>query len=98
MYRASPRHRGLRSFRHRRHLPPLLAGKVTSILGESGNFCEHAGKVLLVVNTATPQPPQWNFHKYLVARDGNSVASFGSDVEPESAPFVAKLEELLRAR
>ena len=153
---------------------PLLSHKVANILGETQDLCEHAGKVVLVVNTAsfcgyTPQykglqglnekykgrglvilgfpsndfgkqepgsnkeiadfcdrtyavkfemfgktsvapgasplfdglaratgeRPQWNFHKYLVGRDGKTVASFPSKVEPESRPFVAKLEELL---
>ena len=157
--------------------PALLTSKVTDMLGESGDLCGHAGKVLLVVNTAsfcgyTPQykglqalherykskglvilgfpsndfgkqepgsnqeiadfcdrtyavkfemfgktsvapgasplydalaasaggRPKWNFHKYLVGRDGKTVASFASDVDPESPQFVAKLEDLLRAK
>ncbi len=28
--------------------------------------------------------PKWNFHKYLVGRDGEVLAAFPSDVEPES--------------
>jgi glutathione peroxidase len=154
---------------------PLLSHKVTTILGETEDLCEYAGKVVLVVNTAsycgyTPQykglqalhekykskglvilgfpsndfgqqepgsnreiadfcdrtyavkfnlfgktsvqpgaspvfdalaqatgeRPKWNFHKYLIGRDGKSVASFKSAVEPDSAQFVAKVEELLR--
>ena len=153
----------------------LLSHKVANILGETQDLCEHAGKVVLVVNTAsfcgyTPQykglqalherygkrglvilgfpsndfgkqepgsnkeiadfcdrtyavkfemfgktsvapgasplfdelaratgkRPQWNFHKYLVGRDGRSVASFASDVEPESPQFIAKVEDLLK--
>ena len=153
---------------------PLLSHKVSNILGETQDLCEHAGKVVLVVNTAsfcgyTPQykglqalhekyakrglvilgfpsndfgkqepgsnreiaefcdrtyavkfemfgktsvapgasplfdglvratgeRPQWNFHKYLVARDGRTAASFPSKVEPESPEFVAKVEQLL---
>ena len=46
--------------------------------------------------TATGQRPKWNFHKYLIGRDGTTVASFPSKVEPESPEFVSKLEELLR--
>src|SRR6186713_2145998 len=139
----------------------LLTHKVDNILGEKEDLCQYAGKVVLVVNTAsycgyTPQykglqalherykskglvilgfpsndfgkqepgsnkeiadfcdrtyavkfemlgktsvapgasplydalakatseRPKWNFHKYLVARDGKSVASFGSAVDP----------------
>src|SRR5687768_10029632 len=152
----------------------LLSHKVSNILGETQDLCEHAGKVVLVVNTAsfcgyTPQykglqalhekygkrglvilgfpsndfgkqepgsnkeiadfcdrtyavkfemfgktsvapgasplfdglakatgeRPKWNFHKYLVGRDGKTAASFSSKVEPESPELVAKLEELL---
>ena len=46
--------------------------------------------------SATGARPKWNFHKYLIARDGKSAVSFPSKVEPESPEFVGKLEELLR--
>jgi len=46
----------------------------------------------------TGQRPEWNFHKYLIARDGTRAASFPSKVEPESKEFTAKLEELLSQR
>ena len=45
---------------------------------------------------ATGERPKWNFHKYLVSRDGKRVLSFPSKVEPESPEFVAKVEELLK--
>jgi glutathione peroxidase len=48
--------------------------------------------------SSTGQRPKWNFHKYVIARDGTRVASFGSDVEPESAAFTAKVEEFLAAK
>jgi glutathione peroxidase len=44
---------------------------------------------------ATSQRPQWNFHKYLIARDGSKVASFPSKVEPDSKAFVATVEAML---
>lgn len=44
------------------------------------------------------QAPKWNFHKYLIARDGQAVASFGSAVEPDSPAFVQAVEKLLAAR
>ena len=46
----------------------------------------------------TGERPKWNFHKYLIARDGTHVASFPSKVEPESPEFIAKVEELLAGR
>lgn len=156
--------------------PALLSHRVESLLGDQEDLCQYAGKVVLVVNTAsfcgyTPQykglqalherykskglvilgfpsndfgrqepksnaeiaefcdrtyavkfpmfaktsvrpgasplfdalagatreRPQWNFHKYLVSRDGRRVASFPSKVDPESPELVARVEELLRA-
>ena len=41
---------------------------------------------------ATKAAPQWNFHKYLIGRDGKRVASFASAVEPTSKPLVAAVE------
>jgi glutathione peroxidase len=47
---------------------------------------------------ATSERPRWNFHKYLIARDGRQVASFGSKVEPESRELVARIEGFLATR
>jgi glutathione peroxidase len=43
----------------------------------------------------TGQAPQWNFHKYLIDRNGNRVESFGSKVEPDDRALVTALEKLL---
>jgi len=45
---------------------------------------------------ATGQRPKWNFHKYLVARDGKTVASFASDVEPDSKELLERLTPMLK--
>lgn len=47
---------------------------------------------------ASGKPPQWNFHKYLVGRDGKSVQSFESSVAPGDPRLVAAIESLLAAR
>jgi glutathione peroxidase len=65
-----------------------MMGK-TSVKGAGGS------PVFDALASATGERPKWNFHKYLIARDGKSAASFASDVEPESPAFVAKVEELL---
>lgn len=44
---------------------------------------------------ATGQAPRWNFHKYVIARDGRSVTSHASDVDPEGREFVKGIEKLL---
>ena len=41
--------------------------------------------------------PQWNFHKYLIARDGSAILSRASDVDPASRGFVQDIEKLLDA-
>ncbi len=44
---------------------------------------------------ATGEAPGWNFHKYLVDRDGKVVASFGSRTTPDDPKLVAQIEKLL---
>lgn len=46
----------------------------------------------------TGQAPRWNFHKYLIARDGQTVASYVSDIGPTDPGFVEAVETLLSAR
>ena len=41
------------------------------------------------------QRPRWNFHKYIVDRNGRTVRSFGSDVTPEHKDLVGLIERLL---
>ena len=47
------------------------------------------------LKAATGDAPAWNFHKYLVDRDGRVVASYGSRTHPDDPALVAKLESLL---
>lgn len=44
---------------------------------------------------ATGKPPKWNFHKYVVDRQGQPVAAFASKVEPGDAGLVASIEKAL---
>jgi glutathione peroxidase len=46
----------------------------------------------------TGQAPGWNFHKYVIARDGETVSSFASDVDPQGRAFVQAIERLLDAK
>jgi glutathione peroxidase len=39
--------------------------------------------------------PNWNFHKYLIGRDGMSVTPFASDVAPGSDAMVGAIEAAL---
>lgn len=47
------------------------------------------------LKAATGEAPGWNFHKYLIDRNGAAVASFGSRTKPDDAAFVARLEALI---
>lgn len=42
--------------------------------------------------------PKWNFHKYLVGRNGEVVGSFPSKVAPDDPKLLAALEGALAAR
>jgi glutathione peroxidase len=46
----------------------------------------------------TGQSPKWNFHKYLVDRDGKQITSFGTKVEPDSGDLVGAVERMLAAK
>ena len=42
--------------------------------------------------------PRWNFHKYLIDRQGRVVANFPSSVEPLDSRLTTRIEQLLAAR
>ena len=64
-------------------------------------------KVHVVGDEATPlyrelaraagEAPKWNFHKYLIGRDGRLIASFGSKVTPDDPQVIAAIEQALKA-
>ncbi|KGQ20328.1 Glutathione peroxidase [Lysobacter dokdonensis DS-58] len=43
-------------------------------------------------------PPKWNFHKYLIGRDGKLIASWGSKTTPDDKAIVEAIEKALTAR
>ena len=47
------------------------------------------------LSTRTGQGPKWNFHKYVIDRNGNPAAAFASRVEPSDGELVSLLEKLL---
>ena len=46
---------------------------------------------------ATGVAPGWNFHKYLVGRDGKVIANWGSRTTPDDPAIVAAIEQALKA-
>ena len=67
----------------------------TSVVPASG---AQANAVYELLFKATGERPKWNFHKFLVARNGTNVKSFSSRVAPQSDAFVAEVEALLLAK
>lgn len=46
----------------------------------------------------TGQAPQWNFHKYLIAADGQGVQAFASAQRPDGPAMTQSIERLLQAK
>ena len=44
---------------------------------------------------ATGKSPEWNFHKYLIDRNGRVVKSYASQVTPDDKTLVADIEKAL---
>ena len=43
----------------------------------------------------TGSQPRWNFHKYVIARDGQSASSFNTSVDPKDPAFLREIEKQL---
>ena len=61
----------------------------TSVVGKQAN------PLYVDLARLTNQRPEWNFHKYLIDRNGNAVDSFASVVSPTDRRFVSAIERLL---
>lgn len=46
----------------------------------------------------TGAAPRWNFHKYLVGRDGRVLANWPSKVKPEDGELTAAIEKALQVK
>ena len=57
-----------------------------------------ANPLFAALAQATGKAPAWNFHKYLVDRQGKPVASFASNVKPGDPALAAAIEKALAAR
>jgi len=41
--------------------------------------------------------PRWNFHKYLIGRDGKLIAAFGTETSPTDPAVTSAIEKALKA-
>jgi glutathione peroxidase len=67
---------------------PMFSKTVVSGAGKSTLYA--------ALEKSTGKSPQWNFHKFLIDRNGKVVANFQSDVEPESAQLQAAIDKALK--
>lgn len=56
---------------------------------------EQATPFYRALERASGEAPKWNFHKYLIGRDGRLVASWGSRTTPDDPQIVAAIERAL---
>jgi len=54
--------------------------------------------LFLALAARTGKAPQWNFHKYIVSRNGEVVLSHGSDTDPLDPVFLKDVDRLLNAK
>jgi len=64
----------------------------SSVKGASAN------PLFVQLAKSTGKAPGWNFHKYLIGRDGQTLGSYDSNVLPTGAPMVAQIEKALAAK
>ena len=55
----------------------------------------HAEPLYEALGKEAGQFPNWNFHKYLLDKQGHVVGSFGPTVAPDNGELIAKIESLL---
>ena len=79
----------IREFCHLTYAVEFPMFEKVRVKGASADpFYRHLAKV-------TGEQPRWNFHKYVLDRDGRVVASFPSQVTPDDKRLVSLIESLL---
>ena len=68
------------------------------MFGKSTVVGRQANPLYRELAARTGQTPGWNFHKYLVARDGQTVRSFPSQVTPDNPSLIRDIERFLSTK
>ena len=64
----------------------------SSVAGPSAN------PFFTALSKSSGQAPKWNFHKYLIDREGKVVATYPSDTAPLDTRLTSQIERLLDAK
>jgi glutathione peroxidase len=68
------------------------------MFAKSGVVGQTANPFFAALTRETGEAPKWNFHKYLIDRQGRAVASFPSAVDPLDRRLTSRIEQLLATR
>jgi glutathione peroxidase len=68
------------------------------MFGKSAVRGSDANPLFRELAAQTGRAPLWNFHKYLIGRDGKVVAQYGSLTPPDDPALLRALEQQLSAR
>lgn len=73
----------------------LTYGVEFPMFEKSGVTASNANPLFKQLIAATGHAPQWNFHKYLISRDGNTIVSFENTVDPADPVLVKQIQQML---
>lgn len=59
---------------------------------------EGAAPLFKQLTAQTGQKPRWNFHKYLIGRDGKVIDQYNSMIGPDSKSLLAAIDKALKAK
>lgn len=68
------------------------------MFAKTGVVGQTASPFFVALTRETGEAPKWNFHKYLIDRQGRAVASFPSAVDPLDRRLTGRIEQLLTTR
>jgi len=58
----------------------------------------HASALFKQLTQRTQTAPKWNFYKYLISKDGQTIKSFNSLTSPDDKAFIAEIEKQLTTK
>ncbi len=76
-------------------MPDPMTATFTARYGPSAVRGSDANPFFRQLAQAAGRQPMWNFHKYLVGRDGKVIANYSSLTTPSDRTLVAAVEKAL---
>ncbi|UCD68055.1 MAG: glutathione peroxidase [Betaproteobacteria bacterium] len=73
----------------------LTYGVEFPMVEKTSVVAEQANPVFAELARMTNDTPEWNFHKYLVSRDGKRAFSYPARMKPQDPKIVTRIEALL---